>query len=95
MPFYAVWREKESQMIRRFLVKDEETFYDWMLELSSMEMENFDELDETVYRYEFFEPYKKAVVIGADLTIQCGEEETLIFHTGSLEQELSETVLEI
>lgn len=93
--FYAVWREKESQMIRRFLVKDEETFYDWMLELSSMEMENFDELDETVYRYEFFEPYKKAVVIGADLTIQCGEEETLIFHTGSLEQELSETVLEI
>lgn len=93
--FYAAWREKESQMIRRFLVKDEETFYDWMLELASMESEDFDELDETIYRYEFFEPYKKAVVIGADLTMRSGEEEAVIFHADSLEQELSETVLEI
>lgn len=93
--FYAVWRKKSSQTIRRFLVKDEETFYEWMLELSSMEIEDFDELDETIYRYEFFEPYKKAVVIGADLTIRSGEEESVIFHADRVEQELSETVLEI
>lgn len=93
--FYVVWRVKESKVMYRFLVKDEETFYDWMLELSSMEITDFDELDEDVYRNEFFEPYKKMVIIGADLSIQCGEEETVLFHPGSLEQELSKTVLEI
>lgn len=51
--FYAVWKERESQIFRRFLVKDEETFYDWLLALSSTRVSDLDVLDEAMYRYEF------------------------------------------
>ena len=68
--FYAVWKERESQIFRRFLVKDEETFYDWLLALSSTRVSDLDVLDEAMYRYEFFEPYRKAVRISGDLSIR-------------------------
>ena len=93
--FYAVWKERESQIFRRFLVKDEETFYDWLLALSSTRVSDLDVLDEAMYRYEFFEPYRKAVRISGDLSIRCGEEDTLWFHENTFVQELSGTVLEI
>ena len=92
---YAVWKERESQIFRRFLVKDEETFYDWLLALSSTRVSDLDVLDEAMYRYEFFEPYRKAVRISGDLSIRCGEEDTLWFHENTFVQELSGTVLEI
>ncbi len=93
--YYAVWKEKESQCFKRYLVKDEETYYDWLLALSSTDVSDMDQLDEELYRYEFYEPYKKAVRICGDLTIQCGEDAPLIFHEETFAEELRETVLEL
>lgn len=93
--FYAVWKEKNSQNFRRFLVKDEETFYNWLFALSSMEISQMDQLDEEMYRHEFFEIYIKAIKIGGDLSIQCGESDSMFFHENTFARELSMTVLEI
>lgn len=93
--FYAVWKESRTQVFKRFLVKNEETFYDWLLALSSTQVSELDRLDEDLYRHEFFEPYLKAVRIGGDLSIQCGEEMTVFFHEKTFVEELNRTVLEI
>lgn len=93
--FYAVWKESRTQVFKRFLVKNEETFYDWLLALSSTQVSELDRLDEDLYRHEFFEPYLKAVRIGGDLSIQCGEEMPVFFHEKTFVEELNRTVLEI
>lgn len=93
--FYAVWKENRTQSFKRFLVKNEETFYDWLLALSSTQVSELDRLDEELYRHEFFEPYLKAVRIGGDLSIQCGEDVPVFFHEKIFVEELSRTVLEI
>lgn len=93
--YYVVWREKKNNQWTRRMIKDEQTYYEWLVMLAGIRTEEIDEIDEILYREEFHEPYQTALFLNKDLTI-CGTfQEKVQIHTEQLQDELGHTVLTV
>lgn len=93
--FYAVWKEKETDMWTRRLIKDEETYYEWMLMLAGISPEEIAGITEEEYKREFAEPFWTVIRIGTDAVIQAGEQPEIRLHEKTAEKELEKTVITV
>lgn len=91
--FYTVWKEKRTGRWVRRLIKDEETYYEWLVALAGVGVSDFDRIDEEEYRHEFHEPYRSALFVQDNLTISGTFQEEIRFQRDKVKEKLAETVL--
>ncbi len=85
-PHYVVWRKRTEKQIRRILLRDEEEFYGFLMELMEFENGSLETNIVEYYRHEYkSDTYSTLLTLRTDLTIQLNQEESMDMKVQGIE----------
>lgn len=91
-PHYIVWQKKQEKQIRRVLIREEEDFHEFLMELLQFDRNSLEVNTEEYYRHAYkSDTYSTLLRISTDLTIRINKEESMHIESQNLE-EFFETV---
>ena len=86
-PHYMIWKKKNEKELRRVLIRGEEEFHGFLLELLQFEKGCLEKDIEEYYRYEYKnDTYSTLMKIRTDLTLQVNQDENINMKKTGLEQ---------
>ena len=86
-PHYMIWKKKNEKELRRVLIRGEEEFHGFLLELLQFEKGCLEKDIEEYYRHEYKnDTYSTLMKIRTDLTLQVNQDENINMKKTGLEQ---------